>query len=478
MQPDPAVEDVTYSYDAANRITGGSDGSTFTHDDAGRLTGQTINGQTSTFAYNALDVLTSLNSPSISDSYTYNAMNQRVQRAKNGTTTKHLWNPVGSLPNLTVDLDGSDNPQRFYVYGQGLINQIDASNNVRYHHYDYTGNTLALTDGSGATTDTYAYTPYGETFASGSSYNAFRFNGRYGVTDDGTGLIHMRARYYAPKFGRFVSLDTKNLRQFGDAGSNRYAFATSNPISMVDPAGLSGEAAYLLANGVGLTPAMVEALRAVVPQDGKRDRIGTAAAHGSVRTFQSKGGKKYEVNGCGPEGNGLWATTISYVLDAVTFNDIACDLHDMGYADQALQTKEVADLSLTFNMERINAEDIRKTAQKNNANILWQLLPGYSQYQAIYLVGYAALHAPSNIYGEVLAVEGNVVPFFSSDAFAAEGHRSKGDAMSFSARSVRDGFKSAKRTAKSTAHNAINAIGYFVDMNTRPELYWALWSHR
>ena len=239
LEPNFPAEDTTFIYDPANRITSGSGtlGGSFQNDDAGRITSQTLAGQTTTFGYNPVDLLTSLNSSAGTESYSYNAFNHRVQRSRSSGTTKHLWSPVGSLPNMVTDLDASDNPQRFYIYGNGLINQIDAAGNVRYHHFDYTGNTLALTDASGSVTDSYAYAPYGEMQSTGNTYNPFRFNGRYGVTDDGNGLVHMRARYYQPLIARFNSLDPVVGFISSPRTLNRYAFAVADPFGSVDPTG-------------------------------------------------------------------------------------------------------------------------------------------------------------------------------------------------------------------------------------------------
>ena len=37
--------------------------------------------------------------------------------------------------------------------------------------------------------------------------NSFTFVGQYGVSSDGSGLIYMRARYYDPSTGQFLSSD-------------------------------------------------------------------------------------------------------------------------------------------------------------------------------------------------------------------------------------------------------------------------------
>lgn len=53
--------------------------------------------------------------------------------------------------------------------------------------------------------------------------------------DDKTGLYYYRARYYEPKFGRFISEDP--IRFAG--GMNFYAYVGNNPVTHSDPFGLA-----------------------------------------------------------------------------------------------------------------------------------------------------------------------------------------------------------------------------------------------
>ena len=61
-------------------------------------------------------------------------------------------------------------------------------------------------------------------------------NGRYGVMTDPNGLLYMRARHYNPYLCRFISADPARFA----GGLNFYCYADGNPISMMDPFGLSG----------------------------------------------------------------------------------------------------------------------------------------------------------------------------------------------------------------------------------------------
>jgi RHS repeat-associated protein len=67
--------------------------------------------------------------------------------------------------------------------------------------------------------------------STGSSIPTYGFTGR---EPDASGLVAMRARYYSPQFGRFISRDPIGLA----SGISPYQYADGNPISNNDPSGL------------------------------------------------------------------------------------------------------------------------------------------------------------------------------------------------------------------------------------------------
>jgi len=91
-----------------------------------------------------------------------------------------------------------------------------------------------MVDASGNLATQYSYDPFGNTTVSGATNsNEFQYTGR---ENEGNGLYFYRARYYSPALGRFISEDP-----LGFAGSdiNVYSYVGNNPISRVDPSGLS-----------------------------------------------------------------------------------------------------------------------------------------------------------------------------------------------------------------------------------------------
>ena len=70
--------------------------------------------------------------------------------------------------------------------------------------------------------------------------NPFGYAGEY--TDEETGNIYLRARYYDPSTGRFLSEDPAK------DGTNWYAYAGNNPVLYVDPTGLDAKSVEYIDN--------------------------------------------------------------------------------------------------------------------------------------------------------------------------------------------------------------------------------------
>jgi RHS repeat-associated protein len=100
---------------------------------------------------------------------------------------------------------------------------------------DVAGSTVALTGAAGTIETTYAYEPFGAAEVDGLADIPFQYTGS---ENDGGGLYHHGARYYAPALHRLLSEDP--LRERG-SGSNLYAYARNDPLNLVDRLGLEPE---------------------------------------------------------------------------------------------------------------------------------------------------------------------------------------------------------------------------------------------
>ena len=77
---------------------------------------------------------------------------------------------------------------------------------------------------------------------SGASDNPYLYTGQQ--FDALTGLYSLRARYYDPALGRFLSRDPANIGLAAPYGANYYIYAVDNPINAFDPMGLQAMVEY------------------------------------------------------------------------------------------------------------------------------------------------------------------------------------------------------------------------------------------
>jgi len=249
----PDGHSVSYSYDAAgNRISVIDDGvttsyetnnmnqyttagsTTFEYDLNGNLISETTNGENTTYEYDPLDRLVKVTSSDGTWEYEYDALGNRNGIKHNGTEHWYLIDPMG-LGDVLAEYDEYGNLTARYIHGFGLISQIDASGNRYYYHFDPTGHTMEITNGDGDIVNEYLYAPFGEYIKKDEGIrNSFTYVGKYGVMDDGNGLLFMRMRYYLPDLGRFGSEDPLMF-----PGQNSYTYVENDPVSFIDPTGES-----------------------------------------------------------------------------------------------------------------------------------------------------------------------------------------------------------------------------------------------
>lgn len=140
----------------------------------------------------------------------YDGDGNRIRKTVSGTVTSYLvddLNPTG-YPQV-VDERTNGTVSRTYTYGLQRISQeqiISSAWTPSFYVYDGGGNARQLTNTSGTVTDTYEYDAFGNSFTvSGSTPNEMMYRGEQ--YDSDLGLYYLRARYYNPLTGRFMSRD-------------------------------------------------------------------------------------------------------------------------------------------------------------------------------------------------------------------------------------------------------------------------------
>jgi RHS repeat-associated protein len=170
----------------------------------------------------------------------YNGLGQLVSKTASGVTTQYLiddLSPTG-YPQVVAEV-ANGQPVRTYTYGLERISELQTVNNAptaSFYQYDGRGTVRMLTNSAGAVTDTYEYDSFGNLISkSGTTPNVYLYRGeRY---DADLGLYYLRARWYNPATGRFMTRDPYQGSVYDPASLHRYNYARANPANFIDPSG-------------------------------------------------------------------------------------------------------------------------------------------------------------------------------------------------------------------------------------------------
>jgi RHS repeat-associated protein len=106
---------------------------------------------------------------------------------------------------------------------------------TEYFSPDALGSVRQLTSGSNSVTLTRSYQPYGTVLSStGAGTTSYSFVGEW---QDATSLIHLRARYYSVRQGRFITRDPWRGDYRRPLTLNGWNYSFSNPVNYTDPSG-------------------------------------------------------------------------------------------------------------------------------------------------------------------------------------------------------------------------------------------------
>lgn len=231
----------TLAFDAAARVAG------FGYDAEGRV----LQDDARSYRWNLADQLLSISGDAGSHILEYDALGALTSQADEDDARSFVWNYALALPSIAIERSGGSD-RHYYVHTpEGtLLYRLDytaeaaatAASRTDYH-YDESGNTLFLSDASGAISDRYAYSPYGRLLErDGDDDNPFTWQGRFGAWSGvGGDLYYLRARWYDAGSGRFLSRDPAQLTAPREI--NPYAYAALDPMQFNDPSGLAPEKA-------------------------------------------------------------------------------------------------------------------------------------------------------------------------------------------------------------------------------------------
>ncbi len=254
-----------------------------------------LNGKLNTFQYSI-----GTNGDSLLTLYYYDALDRRV--AKNiqmasGQASKNFTQAFAYLGDEEKILFSKNGNQALtlFVDGQGIdehLGEVTATIS-KSNITDHLGSVLNTT----SSTNKKAFGAFGEKLSESEAQDAFNLNESSSAVVYGfagrefefeSGLYYNRARNYDPRTGRFISEDPIG---FAGEDTNLYRYVNNNPITKIDPSGLSE---------VDVNRIRYQFWRSVDRMNRSRlRRPGTGYLNGVINNFQSSFGVGWL--GCGEQ---------------------------------------------------------------------------------------------------------------------------------------------------------------------------------
>jgi RHS repeat-associated protein len=247
------AEITTYTYDAADRLVqesvsllaGGSRVTSYGWDGNGNLASKTEPGKTTLYRFDPQNRLIDVRSgatqadaqaatPAIS--YAYDAAGNRVRKG-GANATGYLIDSTGAYPQVAVETSASGTATA-YVRGHQLIRQTRLNGTSQqdiFPMYGHLGTSLGAVDVDGNLIEQTNADAFGVLDQSTGNPQTHLYAGEY--WDQDAQLLYLRARWYDPRIGRFISSDPFEGRQRDPRSLNRMAYANGDPVHNADPSG-------------------------------------------------------------------------------------------------------------------------------------------------------------------------------------------------------------------------------------------------
>ena len=183
--------------------------------------------------YNALNQLTGTLTKNYKVSFTYDAEGLRTGKTVNGEKTVYVWDG----DQVVMELSKGGAVQKRYIRGNDLVYADKGENTEKtYYVTDMHGNVVQLLDESGNVTKTYEYDSFGnEVKPEKKDENPYRYCGEY--YDKETEEVYLRARYYEPSVGRFITRDTYTGESDEPLSLHLYTYCANDGVNAWDPSG-------------------------------------------------------------------------------------------------------------------------------------------------------------------------------------------------------------------------------------------------
>ncbi|MDX2161313.1 MAG: RHS repeat-associated core domain-containing protein [bacterium] len=214
-----------YGYNAANQMTSAG-AATLTYDNNGNLT----NDGTTAYTWDRANRMLSAGGTS----YGYDGAGNRSRQAVSGVVTQYLLDLQPGLVQVIAATTGA-NTDRYVHAPRGIHAMENTSGAWSYAMQDGLGNVRLETSSAAGVLGSRNYepflTPFGVVGAFGMPFAAT------GEPTDSNGLVHLRARNYAPSMGVFTALDPFEGQPCSPMSLNGYMYVEGSVVNNVDPSG-------------------------------------------------------------------------------------------------------------------------------------------------------------------------------------------------------------------------------------------------
>ena len=150
--------------------------------------------------------------------------------------TRYYYDGALIIAEGIVDSSGEVTLKAQYTRGIGLVSHQDQGGNKAFYLHNGHGDVVDLRSSSGALLNKYSYDIWGNPLTTIENIeNPFRYSGE--MWDSTVNLQYLRARWYDPSIGRFISEDTYEGETTNSLSLNLYTYVENNPLKYIDPSG-------------------------------------------------------------------------------------------------------------------------------------------------------------------------------------------------------------------------------------------------
>ena len=199
------------------------------YDANGNLVRRERDGEVITYSWDEDDRLMSVNRGGVQIGYAYDHQGRLVAKTVDGQKRRYIWDGY----QLIAEVNEEGEVLKRYIYGPGIneVLVVDGAGTAYWAQQDGLGSVVGTTSDTGSVAATASYDVYGALRTGNLGPVPQRLAGMW--WDEDAALYYVRARWYDPNLGRFLTPDPAYT-----PGKNGYTYSENNPSNLLDPLGL------------------------------------------------------------------------------------------------------------------------------------------------------------------------------------------------------------------------------------------------